>query len=62
MTFTIPEAAALLGISVRLAYELARAGDLPARRLGRRRWVVPRAALDTYLEQVPRRMPGTEQP
>ena len=45
----VTEAAELLGISRRLAYELARAGGLPALRVGRR-LVVPRAALLTLLE------------
>lgn len=47
-TYTIPETAALLGIGTRLAYELARRGELPARRLGTR-WVVPVAALEQFL-------------
>jgi excisionase family DNA binding protein len=40
----IPEAARLLGIGVTHAWELARSGDLPTVRLGRRR-LVPIGAL-----------------
>jgi excisionase family DNA binding protein len=39
-TITIPEAASLLGIGRTAAYEAARRGELPTRRLGRR-LVVP---------------------
>ncbi len=39
-TITIPEAAAFLGISVDLAYESARRGELPVVSLGRRRLVI----------------------
>lgn len=48
LTVTVPEAAHQLGICVRLAYDLARSGELPARRLGRR-WVIPVSALNDYL-------------
>lgn len=50
-TYTIPETAALLGIGTRLAYELARKGELPARRLGTR-WVVPVSALEQFLAET----------
>jgi excisionase family DNA binding protein len=43
LVVSVTEAAALLGISRRLAYELARTGELPAVRLGRC-LVVPRHA------------------
>ncbi len=49
LTLSVPEAGALLGISRALAYELARTGDLPTLRLGRR-IVVPRAALAALIE------------
>ena len=49
-TYSIQEAAGLLGIGRSLAYELAQEGTLPGvRRLGRR-YVVSRAALDGWLE------------
>ena len=53
LVVTVSEAAELLGISRGLAYELARAGQMPSLRLGRR-LVVPRAALVTWLEQAAR--------
>jgi excisionase family DNA binding protein len=56
-TYTIKEAAHLLGIGTRLAYELARDGQLPARRLGTR-WVVPVAALERFLADVDRPSDG----
>lgn len=51
LVVSVTEAADLLGISRGLAYELARAGELPSLRLGRR-LVVPRAALLTWLERA----------
>ena len=51
LVVSVTEAAQLLGISRGLAYELARAGQLPSLRLGRR-LVVPRAALLTWLERA----------
>ncbi len=51
LVISVPEAAELLGISRGLAYELARVGQLPSLRLGRR-LVVPRAALLTWLERA----------
>jgi excisionase family DNA binding protein len=44
-TYTVEEAARVLGIGRSLAYALVRTGQLPALRIGRR-LVVPRAALD----------------
>jgi excisionase family DNA binding protein len=43
-TATVEEAAAALGISRGLAYDMARTGDLPTVRCGRR-WVVKTRAL-----------------
>ena len=51
LVLSVSEAAQLLGISRGLAYDLARAGQLPSLRLGRR-LVVPRAALLTWLERA----------
>jgi excisionase family DNA binding protein len=49
-TYTVEEAADLVGIGRSLAYELAQEGTLPGvRRLGRR-YVVSRAVLDAWLE------------
>lgn len=47
-TLTVPEAAAVLGISRSMAYELVHTGDLPALRFGRR-IVVPRRSLEALL-------------
>ncbi len=58
-TYTIKETAQVLGIGTRQTYELARSGVLPARRLGRR-WVVPIAALHTYLGEAPASSEGAE--
>jgi excisionase family DNA binding protein len=51
LALSVEEAAALLGVSKWLAYELVAQGKLPALRLGRR-LVVPRVALERMLEQV----------
>jgi excisionase family DNA binding protein len=48
LTLTVPEAAAVLGISRALAYELVARGELPNLRLGRR-IVVPRQALERLI-------------
>jgi excisionase family DNA binding protein len=48
LTFTIDEAAALLGISPSTAYESVHRGELPALRFGRR-LVVTRHTLETML-------------
>lgn len=53
-TMTIEEAAGFLGISRWLAYELARTGELPTVRLGKRRLVVPRQAVDDLLKDAQR--------
>jgi len=53
-TLTIRETAAILGIGRGLCYELARRGDIPVIRLGRR-VLVPEAALNAYLGGVPDR-------
>lgn len=51
-TMTVPEAAALLGISRNAAYEAARSGELagvPVIRVGPKRLVVPRKPLEDLL-------------
>jgi excisionase family DNA binding protein len=48
LAFSISEAAALLGVGRTHAYAMAKAGDLPTLRLGRR-VVVPRAQLEQLL-------------
>jgi excisionase family DNA binding protein len=60
LTFTIDQAAALLGISRSTAYECARRGELPVLRFGRR-LVVTRATLVTLLGiDQPPATPGDE--
>ncbi len=50
LTVTIPEAAAMLGISRNLAYDLAKRGVLPGViRLGSKRLVVSRRVLERVL-------------
>jgi excisionase family DNA binding protein len=50
LTFSIPEAAAELGISKTLAYSLARQGKLPGcLKIGQRRLIVSRFQLEAYL-------------
>ena len=49
LVLTVPEIAAVLGISRSLAYELVGRGDLPSIRLGRR-IVVPRRAIEEMLD------------
>jgi excisionase family DNA binding protein len=49
--YTVPEVAALLGINLPKAYELARQEGFPAIRIGRR-IIVPKAALERWLEQA----------
>ena len=50
LCLSVPEAAKILGISRGLAYELARSGQLPAVRLGRR-LLISRTALERMLDQ-----------
>lgn len=47
-TLSVVEVAEVLGIGRTLAYELARKGELPVLRFGKRQ-VVPRAALEKLL-------------
>ena len=46
---TIKEASQRLGIGLRQAYELARLGQIPAVKLGMRRYVVPKARFEKWL-------------
>jgi excisionase family DNA binding protein len=48
LTYTVPQAAALLGISSWSYYECVKRGELPARKIGRR-IVVPRVQLEQWL-------------
>ncbi len=51
LTHTVSEVAVLLGISRGLAYQMVRAGTIPAIRLGKR-LLVPRRALKRLLEDL----------
>ena len=51
LALSVEEAAALLGISRDLAYDLVTRGELPSVRLGRR-LVVPRRALEDRLDHL----------
>jgi excisionase family DNA binding protein len=48
LTYTVEEAARLLGISRNSAYEAVRRGELPTIRLGRR-ILIPRSRLEDFL-------------
>jgi excisionase family DNA binding protein len=51
LTLKIKEAAAMLGISKNLAYELARRGELPGViKLGQKRLVVSKLAIERLLQ------------
>lgn len=52
MMYTVPEAAALLGLGRSTAYELVLRGELDAVRIGRR-WLVRRTTLHDLLGQDP---------
>lgn len=58
-TWTIEEAAQILGISMQSAYEAARKGRIPVVRMGRR-LLVPRAALDAMLARPSAQTPGDQ--
>jgi excisionase family DNA binding protein len=44
-TLTVQEAAALLGISTNLAYDLCHEGKIPSIKLGQKRILIPRVQL-----------------
>lgn len=50
LCITVPEMAAMLGISRNFAYELVKQGKLPVVRFGKR-VLIPRAALEKMLEK-----------
>ena len=52
LTYTVPEAAALLGISRSTAYECVRRGEIPSLTLGRR-VLIARAQLEQLLGPLP---------
>lgn len=48
LVYSVEEAGKLLGLGRSGAYEAVRRGDIPTIRIGRR-WLVPKAALDSML-------------
>ena len=54
LTLSVEEAAKLLGIGRSLAYELARTGELPVVKFGRKRLLVSRRALEKMLSDADR--------
>lgn len=64
-TYTVDEAASLLGISRSTAYECVRTGELPSLRF-RRRIVIPAHALEQLIEAAGHSVPldptGTDAP
>ena len=50
LTYTVPQAAELLGISSWAYYEAIKKGELPFRKIGRR-IVVPRIQLEAWLNK-----------
>lgn len=50
--YDVAEAGRRLGIGRNLAYSLVRSGEIPSIRLGARRLVVPRIALDEMLRNL----------
>jgi excisionase family DNA binding protein len=52
LCISVVAAARMLGVSRNTGYEMARLGQLPTIRCGRRRLVVPKAALMKMLEEV----------
>ena len=52
LTYTVPEAAALLGISRSTAYECVRRGEIPSLTLGRR-VLITRVQLERLLGPLP---------
>jgi excisionase family DNA binding protein len=49
LTYTVDEAAHLLGLSRGIAYQYVRDGVIPAQRVGRR-WLIPRKRLHAWLD------------
>jgi excisionase family DNA binding protein len=52
LVYTIRECAKILGVSLSVCYEAARTGQLPIIRLGKRRMVVPKYALNRMLREA----------
>ena len=52
LTYTVEQAAGLLGVSMGVAYQLVRDGVIPAHRHGRR-GLIPRKARHAWLDNAP---------
>jgi excisionase family DNA binding protein len=52
LCISVPAAARMLGVSRNTGYEMVRLGQLPTIKCGRRRLVVPKAALIKMLQEV----------
>ena len=52
LCISVPAAARMLGVSRNTGYEMVRLGQLPTIRCGRRRLVVPKAALMKMLQEA----------
>lgn len=52
LTVTVAEAGRMLGVSRSLAFQLARQGVIPTLKLGSRRLVVPKVALQRMLSEA----------
>jgi excisionase family DNA binding protein len=53
VTYSVDEAAKMLGISRNMAYQAVAAGKIPSIRIGERRILIPAAALDRMLSGSP---------
>lgn len=61
LTLTVEEAAKMLGIGRNLCYERVKTGDLPSIKIGRR-ILIPRRALEKFLEQAGKDKGGPQKP
>jgi excisionase family DNA binding protein len=57
LAVNIPEAARRLGLSIRTVATLVSRRELASRKVGRRR-IIPVAALEAFLRELPRAVPG----
>lgn len=48
-TYTVPEAAKIIGVCSKLAYQMITAGKLPCIRISNKKVVIPKAALEQWL-------------
>ena len=49
--FTLTDAASYLGISSPTMLALIRSNEIPARKIGKRRWLISKATLDKWLDE-----------